>query len=56
MLKKIGIVAILAFIGYGLFTLGGVTVDTKFKAKLEAGTDELVTVITGVVPFANGPT
>ena len=36
MLKKIGIVAILAFIGYGLFTLGGVTVDTKFKAKLDS--------------------
>lgn len=36
MLKKIGIVAILAFIGYGLFTLGGISVDTKFKAKLDS--------------------
>ena len=36
MLKKIGIVAILAFVGYGLFTLGGVSVDTKFKAKLDS--------------------
>lgn len=36
MLKKILIIVAIAFIGYGLFTLGSVSVDTKFKAKLDS--------------------
>lgn len=36
MLKKIGIVAILAFIGYGLFTLGDIKGTASFKGKLDS--------------------
>jgi hypothetical protein len=36
MLKKIGIVAILAFIGYGLFTLGDIKGTANFKGKLDS--------------------
>lgn len=36
MLKKIGIVAILAFVGYGLFTLGDIKGTASFKDKLDS--------------------
>jgi len=36
MIKKILIIVVIALVGYGLFTLGGVSVDTKFKAKLDS--------------------
>ena len=36
MLNKIGIVAILAFIGYGLFTLGDIRGTASFKGKLDS--------------------
>jgi hypothetical protein len=36
MLKKIGIVAILAFIGYGLFTLGDIKGTASFRDKLDS--------------------
>jgi hypothetical protein len=36
MLKKIGIVLILAFIGYGLFTLGDIKGTANFKGKLDS--------------------
>jgi hypothetical protein len=36
MLKKIGIVAILAFIGYGLFTLGDIKGTASFQDKLDS--------------------
>jgi len=36
MLKKIGIVAILAFVGYGLFTLGDAKGTANFKGKLDS--------------------
>ena len=36
MLKKIGIVAILAFVGYGLFTLGDIKGTASFKGKLDS--------------------
>jgi fructose-1,6-bisphosphatase/inositol monophosphatase family enzyme len=36
MLKKIGLVAILAFIGYSLFTLGGMRTSSDFKGKLDS--------------------
>jgi hypothetical protein len=36
MLKKIGIVAILAFVGYGLFTLGDIKGTANFKGKLDS--------------------
>ena len=36
MLKKIGIVVILAFIGYGLFTLGDIKGTANFKGKLDS--------------------
>jgi hypothetical protein len=36
MLKKIGIVALLAFIGYGLFTLGDIKGTASFKGKLDS--------------------
>lgn len=36
MIQKIGIVVIIAFICYGLFTLGGNRVGTEFKAKLDS--------------------
>ena len=36
MLKKIGIVAILAFIGYGLFLLGDIKGTASFKGKLDS--------------------
>jgi hypothetical protein len=36
MLKKIGIVAALAFIGYGLFTLGDIKGTANFKGKLDS--------------------
>lgn len=36
MLKKIGLVAILAFIGYGLFTLGDIRGTASFKGKLDS--------------------
>lgn len=39
MLKKIGLVAILAFIGYSLFTLGGMRTSSDFKGKLDSLTE-----------------
>ena len=36
LLLRFGLVAILAFIGYTLFTLGGARVGTEFKAKLDS--------------------
>jgi len=39
MLKKIGLVAILAFIGYSLFTLGGIKTSSDFKGKLDSLTE-----------------
>ena len=39
MLKKIGLVAILAFIGYSLFTLGGMKTSSDFKGKLDSLTE-----------------
>jgi hypothetical protein len=36
MLKKIGIVAILAFVGYGLFTLGDIKGTASFRDKLDS--------------------
>ena len=36
MLKKIGIVAILAFVGYGLFTLGDIKGTASFQDKLDS--------------------
>jgi hypothetical protein len=36
MLKKIGIVVILAFVGYGLFTLGDIKGTASFKGKLDS--------------------
>ena len=39
MLKKIGLVAILAFIGYSLFTLGGMRTSSDFKVKLDSLTE-----------------
>jgi CRISPR/Cas system CMR-associated protein Cmr5 small subunit len=36
LLLRFGLVAILAFIGYTLFTLGGARVSTEFKAKLDS--------------------
>ena len=36
MIKKILIILAILVVGYGLFTLGGVSVDTKFKAKLDS--------------------
>ena len=36
MLKRIGIVAVLAFIGYGLFTLGDIRGTANFKGKLDS--------------------
>jgi len=39
MLKKIAIVAILAFVGYGLFTLGDVKGTASFKGKLDSLTE-----------------
>ena len=36
MLKKIGLVVILAFIGYSLFTLGGIRGTANFKGKLDS--------------------
>ena len=46
MLKKIGIVVVLAFIGYGLFTLGDIRGTANFKGKLDRSdkvNDSLVT-------------
>ena len=39
MLKKIGLVAILAFMGYSLFTLGGMRTSSDFKGKLDSLTE-----------------
>jgi len=39
MLKKIGLVAILAFIGYSLFTLGDIKGTANFKGKLDSLTE-----------------
>ena len=39
MLKKIGLVAVLAFIGYSLFTLGGMRTSSDFKGKLDSLTE-----------------
>lgn len=36
MLKKVGFVAVLAFIGYGLFTLGDIRGTANFKGKLDS--------------------
>jgi hypothetical protein len=36
MVKKIGFILILAFIGYGLFTLGDIKATTSFKGKLDS--------------------
>ena len=36
MIKKIGIVAVIAFIGYGLFTLGDIRGTASFKGKLDS--------------------
>ena len=36
MLNKIGIVAILALVGYGLFTLGDIRGTANFKGKLDS--------------------
>jgi hypothetical protein len=36
MLKKIVIVAVLALVGYTLFSLGGLTTETNFKTKLDS--------------------
>lgn len=36
MLKKIGIVLVFAFIGYGLFTLGDIKATASFKSKLDS--------------------
>lgn len=35
-MKKVLIVVVLALVGYALFSIGGITVDTKFKAKLDS--------------------
>ena len=39
MLKKIGFVIVLAFIGYGLFTLGDIRGTANFKGKLDSLTE-----------------
>ena len=39
MLKKIGLIVILAFIGYSLFTLGGMRTSSDFKGKLDSLTE-----------------
>lgn len=39
MLKKIGLVAILVFVGYSLFTLGGMRTSSDFKGKLDSLTE-----------------
>lgn len=36
MLKKIGLVALIAFVGYGLFTLGDIKGTASFKGKLDS--------------------
>ena len=36
LLLRFGLVAVLAFIGYTLFTLGGARVSTEFKNKLDS--------------------
>jgi len=35
-MKKLALVAVLAFVGYLLFTLGGIKVSSNFKAKLDS--------------------
>jgi hypothetical protein len=35
-MKKIILIAVLAFVGYILFTLGGIKVDSSFRAKLDS--------------------
>ena len=38
-MKKIVLVIALALVGYSLFTLGGIKVDSSFKAKLDSLTE-----------------
>ena len=35
-MKKIALIAALAFVGYSIFTLGSIKVDSSFKAKLDS--------------------